>query len=303
MALKSEIPDVSSFITSDDLPTVPTKVSDLANDKNYISSIPSEYVTETELNAKGYLTSHQDISNLQSKTDNNLATTSKEVVGAINEVKILNDTKLNKTDANKLNCVSIDNVSLKEYILTNFTGTEKTYYLIAKTTCTDLPKASNFYITVETPGMYTYKVTAKELNDSNGIYVCTYRTISSTWTKWEKVCTTKVADVSNTTVSTNDVFTSTNDILYSVSNGMCTLNFEAGNLSYTTDINHTWAKATDDILPKSKMGVKFPLVCMPSGKSIVCTIDIDNKNLKVYGTIPSETTGIYGSVSYPVAES
>ena len=304
LALKSEIPDVSSFITSDDLPTVPTKVSDLANDKNYISSIPSEYVTETELKAKGYLTSHQDISGLQPKTDNNLATTSKEVVGAINEIKSLNDTKLNKTDVNKLNCVTIDNVSLKEYILTNFTEAEgKTYHLIAKTTCTDLPKASNFYITVETPGSYTYKVTAKELNDSNGIYVCTYRTISSSWTAWEKVCTTKIADVSNTTVSTNDVFTSTNDILYSVSNGMCTLNFEANNLSYTADINHTWAQATDDILPKSKMGVKFPLVCMPSGKSIVCTIDIDNKNLKVYGTIPSETTGIYGSVSYPVAES
>ena len=56
---------------------------------------------------------------MQTKTDDNLTTTSKEVVGAINEVKILNDTKLNKTDANKLNCVTIDNVSLKEYILTN----------------------------------------------------------------------------------------------------------------------------------------------------------------------------------------
>ena len=91
LALKSEIPDVSSFITSDDLPTVPTKVSELANDKNYISSIPSEYVTETELTAKGYLTSHQDISGLQTKTDNNLTTTSKEVVGAINEVKDMAD--------------------------------------------------------------------------------------------------------------------------------------------------------------------------------------------------------------------
>lgn len=39
-ALKSEIPDVSDFITS----------------------IPSEYVTDSELNAKGYLTEHQDIS-------------------------------------------------------------------------------------------------------------------------------------------------------------------------------------------------------------------------------------------------
>ena len=39
-AKKSEIPDVSDFITN----------------------IPSEYITETELNAKGYLTEHQDIS-------------------------------------------------------------------------------------------------------------------------------------------------------------------------------------------------------------------------------------------------
>lgn len=36
---------------------MPTKTSDLENDSGFISSIPSEYVTETELNAKGYLTS------------------------------------------------------------------------------------------------------------------------------------------------------------------------------------------------------------------------------------------------------
>ena len=98
LALKSEIPDVSSFITSDDLPTVPTKVSDLANDRNYISSIPSEYVTETELNAKGYLTEHQDISNLQSKTDNSLTTTDKTIVGAINEIDEQYETIKTKVD-------------------------------------------------------------------------------------------------------------------------------------------------------------------------------------------------------------
>ena len=119
---------------------------------------------------------------------------------------------------------------------------------------------------------------------------------------WKRVCTTTVDDVADTTVSTNDVFTSTNDILYSVLNGMCTLKFEASGLSYTTDINHSWVKVTDDILPRSKMGVKFPLVCMPSGKAIVCTMDTNNENLKVYGIIPSGTTGIYGSISYPVAE-
>lgn len=43
-------------------PNIPTKVSDLTNDSGFIDSIPDEYITETELNEKGYLTEHQDIS-------------------------------------------------------------------------------------------------------------------------------------------------------------------------------------------------------------------------------------------------
>ena len=46
-AKKSEIPDVSDFITS----------------------IPSEYITEPELNAKGYLTQHQDLSEYAKKSE------------------------------------------------------------------------------------------------------------------------------------------------------------------------------------------------------------------------------------------
>lgn len=46
-ALKSEIPDVSEFITE----------------------IPAEYVTETELNAKGYLTEHQSLADYSTTTE------------------------------------------------------------------------------------------------------------------------------------------------------------------------------------------------------------------------------------------
>lgn len=49
------------------IPTVPTKISAFTNDSGYLTSIPSEYITETELNAKGYLTKHQDISGKQDK--------------------------------------------------------------------------------------------------------------------------------------------------------------------------------------------------------------------------------------------
>ena len=44
-------------------------VTHLENDSNYLSSIPEEYVTETELESKGYLTEHQDISGKVDKSE------------------------------------------------------------------------------------------------------------------------------------------------------------------------------------------------------------------------------------------
>ena len=57
--------DLSGYATKDELNAkanvsdIPTKTSQLENDSNFLTSVPSEYVTETELNAKGYLTQHQ----------------------------------------------------------------------------------------------------------------------------------------------------------------------------------------------------------------------------------------------------
>lgn len=48
---------------------VPSKVSQLINDSGYISSIPDEYITEEELNSKGYLTEHQSLDDYAKKTD------------------------------------------------------------------------------------------------------------------------------------------------------------------------------------------------------------------------------------------
>ena len=281
-------------VSADD---IPTNISDLTNDSGFITSIPEEYITETELEAKGYLTSHQDISGLQPKTDDNLATTSKEVVGAINEVKSSNDTKLNKTDANKLNCVVIDNVSLKEYILTNFTVAEgKTYHLIAKTTCTDLPKASNFYITVETPGLYTYKVTAKELNDSNGSYVCTYRTTSSSWTAWQKVCTTTVADVEKTLITisdeTNYKNSATCESFYIVKNGTCFVTLTLDCVSPSNDI-------AIGNLPSAYGVFRFSMACVDG---VMNGYILPSGALKVSGGT-ANTKYYVISFSYPVAES
>ena len=233
-----------------------------------------------------------------------LETKDKHIVGAINEVKSLNDTKLNKTDANKLNCVTIDNVSLKEYILTKLTETEKVHYLIAKTTCTDLPKASNFFVTVETPGLYTYKVTAKELNDSNGIYVCTYRTISSSWTKWEKVCTTTVADVGVTTISMSSTYTDGADCKYQVINGICYVNFLSGAYKLTSDVAGV-VLATGLPIPKSG---SVSVTYIPWGfsdsscRQVILFVEGDGKMI-LHAYSNANSGSMFYSFSYPVAES
>ena len=44
----------SEYVEKNDLSSIPTKVSQLTNDAGYINSIPSEYITEAELNNKNY---------------------------------------------------------------------------------------------------------------------------------------------------------------------------------------------------------------------------------------------------------
>lgn len=51
-----------------DTTAIPTKTSDLTNDSGYLTVIPSEYITETELEAKGYLTEHQSLAGYSTTT-------------------------------------------------------------------------------------------------------------------------------------------------------------------------------------------------------------------------------------------
>ena len=52
-----------------DQPIIPTKVSELENDSNFLTSIPDEYVTETELVDKSYVTTETANSTYATKTE------------------------------------------------------------------------------------------------------------------------------------------------------------------------------------------------------------------------------------------
>lgn len=72
----TDIPDVSGFITSipDEYITETelgeyAKKSDIPDVSNFITEVPAEYITEEELAQKGYLTEHQDISGKVDKVE------------------------------------------------------------------------------------------------------------------------------------------------------------------------------------------------------------------------------------------
>ena len=65
----TEHQDLSDYALKTEIPTVPTKISQLTNDKGYLTSVPSEYITETELTDKSYATKKELTDILTTKSD------------------------------------------------------------------------------------------------------------------------------------------------------------------------------------------------------------------------------------------
>lgn len=61
--------DSVNGMTGDVVLDIPSKTSDLVNDSGFLTQIPDEYVTETELDAKGYLTEHQSLAEYAKKSE------------------------------------------------------------------------------------------------------------------------------------------------------------------------------------------------------------------------------------------
>ena len=61
--------DSVNGMTGDVVLEIPSKTSQLENDSGFLTQIPDEYVTETELDAKGYLTEHQSLADYAKKSE------------------------------------------------------------------------------------------------------------------------------------------------------------------------------------------------------------------------------------------
>lgn len=87
-ANSSDIPSLDGYVTDEEL-----------NAKGYLIEVPSEYITEEELTAKGYLTSHQDISGKVDKVKGKSLIADTEIE-RLKSVKNYDDTEI-KTELTK----------------------------------------------------------------------------------------------------------------------------------------------------------------------------------------------------------
>ena len=297
--------DMANYVTTDDMNTElgkkandneVVKVSDILTDTTGASNnnVLSASVTVTELDKK------------VNKTDivDNLTSTNTDKPLSAKQGKALDDKKLNKADFDKIILINIDSVNIKDYILENCIDENKIYYIAARSNCTDIPKDNaNYFMTVEKVGSFTIKVTAKELAASNNEYVCTYRSDNPKWTNWEKVCTTKIADVPKTPINfINGVINSTN-CCYIVKNGVCFVHLNGGNYSLGGSVN---GLEIANGLPSPAAGdcahTYLPWASSDATKQVILFVNL-NGQLLLHASVSANGTPIYTSFSYPVAES
>ena len=146
--------DLSDYALKTEIPTVPTKTSQLTNDSGFINSIPSEYITETELDAKGYLTEHIDISEKANISDLSTVATSGDYSDLINKPIIpIVDVDKNYVDTQLATKANVDDIpNLNDYAL-------KTEIPTVPTNTSELTNDSGFITTIPTE-----YVTETELN-------------------------------------------------------------------------------------------------------------------------------------------
>ena len=136
--------------------------------KDYITSIPSEYVTETELNDKGYLTQHQSLANYYTKTEvNNLIDGLSTGDGEVNLTNYYTKDEVN-------------NLIPKDYITSIpsefITETELNNSLSGYAKLTDIP--TDYIKSI--PSEY---ITESELNDKG--YLTQHQSLTNYYTKDE----------------------------------------------------------------------------------------------------------------------
>ena len=173
----------------------------------------------------------------------------------------------------------------------NFTENGITFYVGFMSNRYPTSQNYEFYITID----------GKKYVPANRVYtVSTDRvpslSVLNTWYNWQKICTTSVADVEWTTVTTTNPNISGGYIKYRVKNGICYVSVGG------VESSATRGQTISDSLPKAEDTVIYGGQLSGSGNGEHNGYMFISNGSTLIMNIKNTNTALYGSFSYPVAE-
>ena len=134
------------------------------------------------------------------------------------------------------------------------------------------------------------------------------RQAGGAWSPWQKVCTTKVADVKETSIKFDKtalgLTISNSRSSYKVINGICYVTIELHVDAPSDYKTYGYVRINTTSLPKIGFATKAVLNVVEANSSISVVLDKGSTDIKLHGNVLAKegTYVIQGSFSYPVAE-
>ena len=166
---------------------------------------------------------------------------------------------------------------------------EGSYYIIAATNAPD----AYGWVDVLANNDYTIQLFYPSITTNCEMYIRRRR--ECTWGKWQRVCTTSVANVPETKLTTNSWVTGS--IFYTVKNGICFVRVDG--LTSATMSTHSQIIVSG--LPKPMYNGVWYNIAANLGSYGSLLVKLNDENLINY--IGNDNVPYYGSFSYPVRES
>ena len=140
-----------------------TKTSQLTNDSGFLTDIPAEYVTETELTAKGYATTTALTTGLKTKQD----------AFTIGDGLVLKDSTLSTNAKELTHGIDLDTIK-----------TEGKYYAGGRNECLNTPSNVDAFglLVVRTASGYYEQICLPSNNSTNKVFIRT--SSGESWTDW-----------------------------------------------------------------------------------------------------------------------
>ena len=133
------------------------------------------------------------------------------------------------------------------------------------------------------------------------LYIAQFKGSDSSGLLWKKVCTTSVADVSTTNITSslvNATASSGSGVSYSVKNGMCYVQFIGVKTTASSSGSYILSTGTLPPLNTSLSNGHYPVVDSSSINGLV-VVESNTGGVRYYGGVMT----IYTTISYPVKES